>query len=332
MNLDTTVKETAVEWLSRRDLGMTEEEARAFEIWKENPRHAAALTELEFAWNAANRPRKAGTGAALRVRVEAVLAGKRARRRRIAIGSFAAAAAVVFGALVFLPNRETAVPRTIALRPDQQVLPDGSRVQLNAGAEIKMAFDEHFRRVRLVRGEALFEVAKDATHPFIVEAGAVAVRAVGTAFTVRRMKDEVGVLVTEGKVAVGRVEEAASDQSSPARAIEPVYLTAGAELRVPVVEDFATAPVPRAATTEEIAAALAWRNQRVEFSGTTLDEAVGYFNRGNRIQLEIVGDEIGRMRISGVFWTDDPEAFSRNLETSLGISALQAGDRIVLRK
>ena len=56
--------------------------------------------------------------------------------------------------------------------------------------------------MQLVRGEAHFVVAADASRPFVVSAGAVSVRAVGTEFVVRYSAREIGVLVTEGRVAV----------------------------------------------------------------------------------------------------------------------------------
>src|SRR5260370_1274200 len=64
--------------------------------------------------------------------------------------------------------------------------------------------------VRLTRGEAHLAVAKDSSRPFIVTAGGVSVRAVGTAFNVRRVEQRVEVFVTEGKV---RIDSAAKGES-----------------------------------------------------------------------------------------------------------------------
>src|SRR5690606_34664860 len=78
-------------------------------------------------------------------------------------------------------------------------LPDGSQAQLNTGTEMEIAFGGGARQVRLLRGEAMFDVAHDATSPFIVFADGSAVRAVGTAFSVRT-GDGLDVIVTEGVV------------------------------------------------------------------------------------------------------------------------------------
>src|SRR3546814_15029131 len=80
-------------------------------------------------------------------------------------------------------------------------LRDGSAVTLNSNSEIDVDFDEGIRHVRLLRGEALFDVAKDSSRPFVVEADSTRVTAVGTSFTVHRVSGrDVRVLVREGVV------------------------------------------------------------------------------------------------------------------------------------
>lgn len=87
-------------------------------------------------------------------------------------------------------------------------LPDGSRVFLNSGSTLR--FSNQFtskkqRRIEL-SGEAYFDVAKDPEHPFIVQAGAIEVKALGTEFNVDAYnKDEtIDVVLLEGKVAISR--------------------------------------------------------------------------------------------------------------------------------
>ncbi|MGH7956064.1 MAG: iron-containing alcohol dehydrogenase, partial [Opitutaceae bacterium] len=77
----------------------------------------------------------------------------------------------------------------------------GSVVELNVDADILVDFSPVRRAVRLVRGEAHFTVATDAARPFVVSAGGVEVRAVGTGFAVHFAPQEIAVLVTEGQVA-----------------------------------------------------------------------------------------------------------------------------------
>jgi len=55
------------------------------------------------------------------------------------------------------------------------------------------------RNVELIDGQALFEVAKDKTRPFVVRSGATLVRAVGTQFDVYRKRSGTTVTVIEGR-------------------------------------------------------------------------------------------------------------------------------------
>lgn len=318
----------ATEWLSRRDHGFTAEDARAFAHWlAADPSHLSAIEFLEPAWQAANRPRHTPGSLDLRHYVGRALARRRGHRHRVLVATLAAAAAIAVGFIFHRPAAPNPSVATVSLRPDSRVLPDGSTVQLNVGAEIEVAFTSATRTVHLLRGEALFEVAKDASHPFIVDAGSLSVRAVGTAFSVRRETSEIDVLVTEGRVAV----EFAHPQDQPA--VAPLHLDAGSRVTVPLAKAASALPILSAAAVADVDAELSWRNRRVEFSGTPLAEAIGYFNRNNRMQLATDGDEVGALRISGVFWTDDSEAFARALEVSLELTAFPAGtDRIVLRR
>ena len=67
-------------------------------------------------------------------------------------------------------------------------LQDGTKVWLNAGSKIQ--YDSDFGRERLLKlsGEAYLEVAKDEDCPFIVDAGEVKVKVLGTCFNVRAYK------------------------------------------------------------------------------------------------------------------------------------------------
>ena len=82
-------------------------------------------------------------------------------------------------------------------------LADGSRVWLNAETRLRypVAFAGTERRVELT-GEAYFEVSKDATRPFIVQANGVDVRVLGTSFNVAAYGAEVVTTLVEGRVAV----------------------------------------------------------------------------------------------------------------------------------
>lgn len=339
------VEAAAADWLVRRRAGIPADEEARFQAWLgSDPRHVAAFLPLERIWEELEHPRKHGQAEGVRQALRA-RARRRARRRRTWWVGTAGLAAVVALALQlnpgFLPV-PTPTPAsvlgagapTFQLRPDLRTLADGSTVELNAGAEISVEFSPEQRGVRLVRGEALFHVAKNPARPFVVTAAGVEVRAVGTAFSVRHTPDRVDVLVTEGRVAVAR-RAAASDALAFAGAADrpapgPALVAAGERTSIPLLAE--SAPASSAMSSAELTAALAWRAKRVEFSGTPLGEAVQVFDRLSRLRLVIDDPAVRRLRVTGVVWLDDPEAFVRLLEAGLGLEGRRKGDTIVLRQ
>ena len=330
------IEETAANWLARRYGGFSPEESAAFDAWlAADPRHSCAIAALENAWRMVSAPGRVGQGdiALERSRVHEHYR-TRARRRRATIGALGLSGAVLLAIACNSPRwfgRETAPAVRIVVRPDLQHLADGSNVQLNAGAIVEPAFTPEIRMIRLVRGEALFTVAKDAHRPFVVSVGGVAVRAVGTAFNVRYDPTQVHVLVTEGKVAIARpgVSPPAL-AAAPARPADPVILTAGNQTVIPLGPDLSPNVAP--VTPGQIATALAWRDRRIEFTHTPLKEAVELFNRHNELQLAVTDHKTGSFEISGIFWADDPASFVHLLETAFEMTTESSGRGVVVRK
>jgi len=205
-------EEVAADWLARREAGLSVDEQAEFSRWLlADPRHADAVQRIESTWRLLRKPRFTGQADEVARAVE-LLVERRTRRRLltgVGVATLAAAAALVMAILPLktVPMERDRVADSVTLKPERRTLLDGSVVELNAGAEIEVDFAAERRDVRLVQGAAHFAVARDPSRPFVVTAGRVAVRAVGTEFMVQFAPDEVGVLVTEGRVAVERVGE-----------------------------------------------------------------------------------------------------------------------------
>jgi transmembrane sensor len=178
----------------------------------------------------------------------------------------------------------------------------------------------------------LFKVARNAARPFVVAAGGVEVRAVGTAFSVDLGTNAVDVLVTEGKVAVAMApaEAALIDAAQPKP--EPLLVGAGHGASVSK-----SAPQPesesRPVSAADLQSRLAWRSLRLKFSGTPLIEPVALLNRHNRVQFTIEDPELARTRVSGIFGAVNTDAFVRLLESSFDVqSERRRPEEIVLRR
>jgi transmembrane sensor len=318
----------AARWIARRDAGLSETEAAEFARWRDaDPRHAAALARFETAWSALARPRETGGTAGLARELAAVRA--RSRRRRALAGG-ATVAAALFASVWWprpapLPAPVAPVASAVLLVPEIRTLADGSVVELKPGAAIEVAFSDTVRRVRLVRGEALFAVAKQPARPFVVAAGGVEIRAVGTAFSVELAAAAVGVLVTEGRVAVQPAGGA------PA----PALVDAGNRARV------ATGPgggaiAVAAVSSGDVDAHLAWRAPQVEFSGTPLAAVVDTINRHAREpgrphpHFAVEDPALARVTLSGLFRLDDTAAFVRMLEAGFGVTVVPREDGVLV--
>lgn len=99
-----------------------------------------------------------------------------------------------------LRMRADEITRTAELRMVR--LKDGSTVHLAPATAIAFTTGASGRRVNLLQGEAWFDVARDKTRPFKVEAGDSTVTVLGTAFSVRKTDDGTDVAVQRGHVAV----------------------------------------------------------------------------------------------------------------------------------
>lgn len=197
-------------------------------------------------------------------------------------------------------------------------LPDGSVVTINTATKIAVEETETSRRVRLLGGEALFDVAKDKKRPFIVQAGNTLVRAVGTSFIVQYLPDRpVRVLVREGIVEV-------TQRGRPQNG--PVQVNRNAQA---VISNTAPALV-RTVAKSEIERELAWREGRIAFEDDTLRHAADSFARYSDIKIVFDDPAIADRTITGYFVSNDPVGFSKAVAVSLHLQVRLDGENIHL--
>lgn len=180
---------------------------------------------------------------------------------------------------------------------------DGSLIHLNTQSTVRFHFSEQARDVYLTRGQAIFEVAHDATRPFRVHFDNAVAQAVGTTFDVRRFNDRTRVTIIAGSV---QIKETIASivpltlSSLPTNANPPkgqsVVVTPDGKLTRPTIVDANEAT--------------AWRSGQVVFRRNTLAEISEEFNRYNKTpKLRVEGDALKARHFTGVFAADDPAAF-----------------------
>jgi transmembrane sensor len=387
-NFNTQIYEEACEWFVECRAGDLDPAARAeFDRWlRKSPEHQTAYLEIAAIWNEgphldpANRwdlgrlisqaaedsadivaldPSRTADRAPAAARNDsrslgAALAG---RRRLWAI---AASILLTTAALAAYMLTAGGVYATELGEQRSLALADGSTVQLNSLSKLRIRYSDHERAVDLLRGEALFHVAKDATRPFIVHSGPAAVKAVGTQFDVYRKADGTVVTVVEGRVAILRIPEprdspgmtpARSDEghqpspskreSDPAQqnlapggdALElarrdglgPIVLTAGEQITVSAT---AANRTPR----PNLAGATSWTQRQLVFDSASLAEVAEEFNRYNARELVIDPSALGALHISGVFSSTDPASLGRFLRDRPGLRVTETPTEIRVEK
>ncbi|MTV36052.1 FecR family protein [Duganella radicis] len=195
-------------------------------------------------------------------------------------------------------------------------LEDRSVADINSGSHVEVRMTRQKRQVVLKTGEVWVEVAKDKAKPFIVEAGEVRVRAVGTAFGVRRYRNGAEVLVTEGTVEIWSNEGTARKRLL--KAGERAY-----------VADFASnISVDR--QPKEVERKLAWREGKLVFNNQTLSEAVADFNRYSLKKIIIVDPNLMNKKLVGQYQIDAPELFAQDVSAFLDVPFKVTAENIMI--
>jgi transmembrane sensor len=309
------IDEAAAHWAARLDrAALSAEEERAFEAWLAGDvRRVGAFAKARAVALHTERARALGPqfdAAAFAPQ----MATPHARRGT----AFGAIAAVLVAFVVTGVIWSQAGAQVYATRIGQvQVAPleDGSVVTLNTASEIEVNYSKARREIELVSGEALFDVAKNAERPFIVNAGDTQVRAVGTSFSVRRLKGRpIEVLVSEGVVEVthnGSIRRIAANVRAVA-AVKSVDV-------VPV------AP-------EKVDRQLAWRDGRLVFEGETLREAAREFERYSDTRIVIEDPDLANRTITGLYVPTDPVGFARAVGKAMNLKVAVAKGEVRLSR
>lgn len=226
---------------------------------------------------------------------------------------------------------------------------DGSILWLNSSTTIQVSYTDAFRRIKLVKGEAHFEVAKDASRPFEVYADDRLVRAIGTAFSVHKLKDNIQVIVSEGTVELAVIDDTLvvipddfqhlnivddfsdvnvkkpSNSSPNKTSTEPANikqvlgrLTAGQRISIPIENENINEVVEL--DSSEITRSLSWKEGKLVFAGESLEEVIQEITRHTKVQIDLLDPQLKSMRIGGQFQLGETDTLFYVLESGFGIT------------
>ena len=351
-----TIQAQASAWIARLDgHKLSRQEHAEFQQWvNRSPRHREEIRRLCALWDDLNiLTELAAPPATAHRQAKARRAGRSRMGTALAFGVLLAAIAVSLTFLAPWEAPEPTVFHAAEIGAQKTVeLEDGSVMQLNTGSHAKVEYSQDIRRIRLLKGEAYFEVAHDPERPFLVHAGNNVVRAVGTAFSVHIEQSDLEVLVTEGVVelTLEAIGSSTNDTSTAGIAnagglngekgygseVERNTEAGGRSAPTPTITISAGQSIkagkeksPQLVTEQQIRRELAWRQKMLAFSDTPLSEVISEVNRYTATTIVISDPGLGQLRIGGYFRTGETEALLGALESSFGVRVVRVNDKLV---
>lgn len=332
-DLAPDVRARAAAWIARLDRDDVSDVDRSeFAAWlAANPRHRDAFESLDGLWSELGALEALARDSAQDFKGEPSppLLGRRVSRRGAAMFIPAAAAAAIIGVgaaltIQLMPRWGAAATHEYeTARGGQRLitLADGSTVNLNSDSRLEARITPRSRDLRLVRGEAYFQVARDPERPFTVFAANGAVRAVGTAFGVQVRDQQLKVTLTKGAVEVAafkqplRTSEWRSYADVPRSSVRTMTVRSANVQALVAQQDVATQEI----AAEEADRQLAWRDGYIIFAGETLPSAVQELSRYSDMEIQIADPHLNSLRIGGQFKVGQIEPFLEALRETLDV-------------
>lgn len=331
LHTTNTIDDEASMWLVRLDNGNLSDQSRKdLKFWLlADKRHPVALNAMADIWDD----------------MDEVLAniGDEKTSKKVSLWPvlkpifepFALAASISFIALfIWFAMPENIQRNSYATLIGQQMnttFDDGSIIHLNTNSRIETEFTDNKRVVKLIKGEALFEVAHDPSRPFIVYAGDRLVQAIGTEFVVHLASENVQVTVTDGKVKMSKVAlntELTNIKKLNTLAMQKddIYIVKGEK----VIVGSNQAPQLTHIKPENIKRELSWLDGKLIFDNEELFNVVEEINRYIDVQIVLKDPSLHQIPISGRFDLKDSEALIEAIELSFGMESQRLGSNKIL--
>lgn len=248
---------------------------------------------------------------------------RQGRRHKVWTVGLATAASVVaaVGYWTFL-DPET-VYETARAEQREVSLDDGSRIHLNAASQVVVRYTKTSREVELVRGEGVFDVARDEQRPFVATAVDTEVVAVGTQFRLRLEANDVTVTVLEGSVVVSPSVDHAQD---------PQGATGGqANRKLLTMNDQVTVAFDGRMDVESVDAfaATAWREGKLIFDETPLRMVIKEVARHSPVDI-VVADDVPNHPITGLIHIRSPDSMLRFIASAVPVTPVRASSETIV--
>jgi transmembrane sensor len=334
LHTDNTIDDEASLWLVRLDNGnLSEQSRKELKAWlAADERHPVALKAMADIWNDMDD---------VLMMISDETPSKNVSLWPLLTPVFKpilAAASVSFLAIfIWLAMPENVEKNSYVTLIGQQIdarFEDGSIIHLNTNSHIETEFSDEKRIIKLIKGEALFEVAHDPNRPFIVYAGDRLVQAIGTKFVVHLESENIQVTVTDGKVKMSKVElnttlNDIKELNSATIKKDDIFIAKGEK----VIAGSNQAPKLTNVKAENLARELSWLDGKLIFDNERLFDVIKEINRYDNIEIVLKDPSLHNIRISGRFDLGDSEALIEAIELSFNIKSQQLEpNKILLTK
>ena len=287
-----TIDEEAAEWILRlHEEGFSEPLRLEFDRWQQqSPKHQAAALRMQHvisrlqALRGQSAPAKAALNAAFSVKKPYKYA------RRALLLAFALALPLTLLMRSHYPEQWMA---DISTGPNDWKtlrLPDNSTITLSGTSAVNLHFDGTLRRIDLLQGEILIEVAHDNTRPFIVHTEQGSMRALGTRFVVKHLPDTTVLSMLQSRVAAQSADEQ--------RTLE---VSAGSQALI------RRNAVELAGNIDPASINKAWLHHQLVVENQPLPQVLDEISRHRRGHIQFDRAALSDLRVSAVLPLDDTD-------------------------
>ncbi|MGS2720167.1 FecR family protein [Paraglaciecola aestuariivivens] len=326
----------ACEWISKLDRGLSSSEEKHFANWiNTSQAHRDDLFEMAKTWDNMSAlhqlsglfPLHHGVMPKRQTWFGTYTPGLAASFIFVFLGVLGWFLHGQFNAEQHLPNLLNLTAETAIGEHRQISLNDGSVIHLNTNSMVAVEFTQQQRNIKLIKGEAHFDVAHDIERPFVVHANNSSVTAVGTAFNIQIAKfNDVELIVTEGKVLVKNSQtDTVSGQQNDQLLATGELMTAGHKALI------SPDKVQKVSfSQEQIQQDLAWQQGMLVFHGEPLAEALNEISRYTAISFDLADEQVKQRRVAGYFKAGDIQGLLFALENNFNITYEQTNDKTIV--
>ena len=289
---------------------------------RNDPEKKAMLEEFRLIWDSAVPDQSYDLDAEWTLMQKKLPDLKIESSRSLLFYTYRIAAVLVLGvvlsfSLIYV-NRTVGMERVVAENePVEVVLEDGTEVIVNRHSKLKYSrkFNQEERKIYL-SGEAWFDVARDTTMPFVIDAGEALVEVLGTSFNVNAYRDNptVEITVESGLVAMSAKEDL-KDLIVMMAGSGGSYNKNQRELKLIPTSD------PNS---------ISWKTRELFFDASTLREVTELLNKVYDTHIVIMNEELASCPITVTFRDQTLEAILNVLELTLDLQLTREGDEIRL--